>query len=312
MTNANPATTAMLPGAPRATASPVPAMDTTVTPSRCHHLVTYIPGDAGRVSPIPLSPLQGDQELLRGQGRTAHLHRMRPWARRASLREVPGEPGVRGCFLGCNPALHRLFLYPHHRCLPGYVGDPLRGEPCQGERRGERTRRCPPAVALRGAPCLTAVPPHSTAEPGVPSGQCQCDPRGSIGEGCDADGQCRCKVSRRPPSQHVPKPWEEVTGPCHPPRPPPLPPGQCGGSQLCHLPSPPFPPECRRAGWLPALLLHGHRPALRQHRLRPRHRECPLRSPQAVPRCPQPHSPISPSCRSGRPSVPVIPRDLPW
>lgn len=112
MTNANPATTAMLPGAPRATASPVPAMGTTVTPSRCHHLVTYIPGDRGRVSPIPLSPLQGDQELLRGQGRTAHLHRMRPWTQRASLREVPGEPGVRGCFLGCNTPFIGFFCTP--------------------------------------------------------------------------------------------------------------------------------------------------------------------------------------------------------
>ncbi|XP_061235502.1 basement membrane-specific heparan sulfate proteoglycan core protein isoform X3 [Neopsephotus bourkii] len=49
------------------------------------------------------------------------------------------------------------------RCSPGYVGDPLRGEPCR--------------------------------EPGVPIGQCQCDPRGSTGEGCDANGQCRCKAN---------------------------------------------------------------------------------------------------------------------
>ncbi|XP_061298168.1 basement membrane-specific heparan sulfate proteoglycan core protein isoform X7 [Pezoporus flaviventris] len=49
------------------------------------------------------------------------------------------------------------------RCSPGYVGDPLRGEPCR--------------------------------EPGVPVGQCQCDPRGSTGEGCDANGQCRCKAN---------------------------------------------------------------------------------------------------------------------
>ncbi|KAM9521182.1 basement membrane-specific heparan sulfate proteoglycan core protein isoform 6-T6 [Guaruba guarouba] len=47
------------------------------------------------------------------------------------------------------------------RCSPGYVGDPLRGEPCR--------------------------------EPGVPARQCQCDPRGSTGEGCDANGQCHCK-----------------------------------------------------------------------------------------------------------------------
>ncbi|XP_062486117.1 basement membrane-specific heparan sulfate proteoglycan core protein isoform X9 [Pezoporus occidentalis] len=49
------------------------------------------------------------------------------------------------------------------RCSPGYVGDPLRGEPCR--------------------------------EPGVPVGQCQCDPRGSTGEGCNANGQCRCKAN---------------------------------------------------------------------------------------------------------------------
>ncbi|XP_030363786.1 basement membrane-specific heparan sulfate proteoglycan core protein isoform X1 [Strigops habroptila] len=49
------------------------------------------------------------------------------------------------------------------RCSPGYVGDPLRGEPCR--------------------------------EPGVPVGQCQCDPRGSTGEGCDANGQCHCKAN---------------------------------------------------------------------------------------------------------------------
>ncbi|XP_014817217.1 PREDICTED: basement membrane-specific heparan sulfate proteoglycan core protein-like, partial [Calidris pugnax] len=46
-------------------------------------------------------------------------------------------------------------------CSPGYVGDPPRGEPCR--------------------------------EPGVPGGQCPCDPRGSISEGCGADGQCHCK-----------------------------------------------------------------------------------------------------------------------
>lgn len=64
VTSANSATMVMRPGAPRVTVSPVPAMDLTVTLSRCHSLVPYFPGDTGKGSPIPLSPLQGDQDLL--------------------------------------------------------------------------------------------------------------------------------------------------------------------------------------------------------------------------------------------------------
>ncbi|XP_040441615.1 LOW QUALITY PROTEIN: basement membrane-specific heparan sulfate proteoglycan core protein [Falco naumanni] len=70
--------------------------------------------------------------------------------------DTDGQPTCSACAPGHSGRLCE-------RCLPGYVGDPLRGELCR--------------------------------EPGVPSGQCQCDPRGSTGEGCDADGQCRCKAN---------------------------------------------------------------------------------------------------------------------
>ncbi|POI32121.1 hypothetical protein CIB84_004127, partial [Bambusicola thoracicus] len=49
------------------------------------------------------------------------------------------------------------------QCLPGYVGDPLRGELCH--------------------------------EPGAAGGQCQCDVQGSISERCDASGLCQCKAN---------------------------------------------------------------------------------------------------------------------
>ncbi|OXB60717.1 hypothetical protein ASZ78_006080, partial [Callipepla squamata] len=49
------------------------------------------------------------------------------------------------------------------RCLPGYVGDPLRGEPCR--------------------------------EPGTAGGQCQCDMRGSTSEQCSSSGLCQCKAN---------------------------------------------------------------------------------------------------------------------
>ncbi|XP_063273588.1 basement membrane-specific heparan sulfate proteoglycan core protein isoform X1 [Prinia subflava] len=70
--------------------------------------------------------------------------------------DTDGQPTCSACAPGHSGRLCE-------RCLPGYVGDPLRGEPCR--------------------------------VPGVPGAQCQCDPRGSTGEGCDANGQCRCKAN---------------------------------------------------------------------------------------------------------------------
>lgn len=64
MTSANLATTAMPPAALQATASPVLAMDPMGTPSKCHSLVCHVPEDTDRVSPVPLSPPQGDKDLL--------------------------------------------------------------------------------------------------------------------------------------------------------------------------------------------------------------------------------------------------------
>ncbi|XP_054251094.1 basement membrane-specific heparan sulfate proteoglycan core protein [Indicator indicator] len=72
------------------------------------------------------------------------------------LEDTDGQPTCSACAPGHSGRLCE-------RCSPGYVGDPLRGEPCR--------------------------------EPGAPSRQCQCDPRGSIGEGCDASGQCQCKAN---------------------------------------------------------------------------------------------------------------------
>ncbi|XP_054705507.1 basement membrane-specific heparan sulfate proteoglycan core protein isoform X3 [Grus americana] len=74
--------------------------------------------------------------------------------------DTDGQPTCSACAPGHSGRLCE-------RCSPGYMGDPLRGEPCR--------------------------------EPGVPVGQCRCDPRGSIGEGCDADGQCRCKANAEGP-----------------------------------------------------------------------------------------------------------------
>ncbi|XP_058279281.1 basement membrane-specific heparan sulfate proteoglycan core protein isoform X3 [Hirundo rustica] len=70
--------------------------------------------------------------------------------------DTDGQPTCSACAPGHSGRLCE-------RCLPGYVGDPLRGEPCQ--------------------------------VPGVPGAHCQCDPRGSTGEGCDASGQCHCKAN---------------------------------------------------------------------------------------------------------------------
>ncbi|XP_027764587.1 basement membrane-specific heparan sulfate proteoglycan core protein, partial [Empidonax traillii] len=70
--------------------------------------------------------------------------------------DTDGQPTCSACAPGHSGRLCE-------RCLPGYVGDPPRGQPCQ--------------------------------VPSVPGGQCQCDPRGSTGEGCDASGQCRCKAN---------------------------------------------------------------------------------------------------------------------
>ncbi|XP_030819500.1 basement membrane-specific heparan sulfate proteoglycan core protein isoform X3 [Camarhynchus parvulus] len=70
--------------------------------------------------------------------------------------DTDGQPTCSACAPGHSGRLCE-------RCLPGYVGDPLRGEPCR--------------------------------VPGVPGAQCQCDPRGSTSEGCDANGQCHCKAN---------------------------------------------------------------------------------------------------------------------
>ncbi|RLV89744.1 hypothetical protein DV515_00014742 [Chloebia gouldiae] len=70
--------------------------------------------------------------------------------------DTDGQPTCSACAPGHSGRLCE-------RCSPGYVGDPLRGEPCR--------------------------------VPGVPGAQCQCDPRGSTGEGCDANGQCHCKAN---------------------------------------------------------------------------------------------------------------------
>ncbi|CAM9797951.1 unnamed protein product, partial [Bubo scandiacus] len=75
---------------------------------------------------------------------------------KSCFEDTDGQPTCSACAPGHSGRLCE-------RCSPGYVGDPLRGEPCR--------------------------------EPTVPSGQCQCDPRGSISEGCDTDGQCRCKAN---------------------------------------------------------------------------------------------------------------------
>ncbi|XP_066058873.1 basement membrane-specific heparan sulfate proteoglycan core protein isoform X2 [Chamaea fasciata] len=70
--------------------------------------------------------------------------------------DTDGQPTCSACAAGHSGRLCE-------RCLPGYVGDPLRGEPCR--------------------------------VPGVPGAQCQCDQRGSTGDGCDANGQCHCKAN---------------------------------------------------------------------------------------------------------------------
>ncbi|XP_069730950.1 basement membrane-specific heparan sulfate proteoglycan core protein isoform X7 [Phaenicophaeus curvirostris] len=77
-----------------------------------------------------------------------------PQGTKTCFEDTDGQPTCSACAPGHSGRLCE-------RCSPGYVGDPLRGEPCR--------------------------------EPGSPVGQCQCDPRGSIGDTCDADGQCRCK-----------------------------------------------------------------------------------------------------------------------
>ncbi|NXD29929.1 PGBM protein, partial [Spelaeornis formosus] len=70
--------------------------------------------------------------------------------------DTDGQPTCSACAPGHSGRLCE-------RCSPGYVGDPLRGEPCR--------------------------------VPGVPGGQCQCDPRGSTTDSCDASGQCHCKAN---------------------------------------------------------------------------------------------------------------------
>ncbi|XP_016158848.1 PREDICTED: basement membrane-specific heparan sulfate proteoglycan core protein [Ficedula albicollis] len=81
--------------------------------------------------------------------------------------DTDGQPTCSACAPGHSGRLCE-------RCSPGYVGDPLRGEPCR--------------------------------VPGVPGAQCQCDPRGSAGEGCDANGQCRCKANVEGPRCAVCRP----------------------------------------------------------------------------------------------------------
>ncbi|XP_041878083.1 basement membrane-specific heparan sulfate proteoglycan core protein isoform X3 [Corvus kubaryi] len=70
--------------------------------------------------------------------------------------DTDGQPTCSACAPGHSGRLCE-------RCSAGYVGDPLRGEPCR--------------------------------VPSVPGGQCQCDPRGSTSEGCDTNEQCRCKAN---------------------------------------------------------------------------------------------------------------------
>ncbi|KAM4758607.1 basement membrane-specific heparan sulfate proteoglycan core protein isoform 4-T4 [Cyanocitta cristata] len=77
-------------------------------------------------------------------------------ATKMCFEDTDGQPTCSACAPGHSGRLCE-------RCSAGYVGDPLRGEPCR--------------------------------VPSVPGGQCQCDPRGSTGEGCDTNGQCRCKAN---------------------------------------------------------------------------------------------------------------------
>nr|CAE51322.1 basement membrane-specific heparan sulfate proteoglycan core protein precursor [Gallus gallus] len=70
--------------------------------------------------------------------------------------DTDGQPTCSACAPGHTGRLCE-------RCLPGYVGDPLRGELCH--------------------------------EPGTAGGQCQCDMQGSISERCDASGLCQCKAN---------------------------------------------------------------------------------------------------------------------
>ncbi|XP_052648523.1 LOW QUALITY PROTEIN: basement membrane-specific heparan sulfate proteoglycan core protein [Harpia harpyja] len=101
-------------------------------------------GTPGDCQPCPCHGPHGDTQVTK-----------------SCFEDKDGQPTCTACAPGHSGRLCE-------RCSPGYVGDPLRGEPCQ--------------------------------EPGVPSVQCQCDPRGSIGEGCDADGQCHCKANVEGPS----------------------------------------------------------------------------------------------------------------
>ncbi|XP_072210311.1 basement membrane-specific heparan sulfate proteoglycan core protein isoform X3 [Excalfactoria chinensis] len=70
--------------------------------------------------------------------------------------DTDGQPTCSACAPGHTGRLCE-------RCLPGYVGDPLRGELCR--------------------------------EPGAAGGQCQCDMQGSTSEQCDASGLCQCKAN---------------------------------------------------------------------------------------------------------------------
>ncbi|XP_040389437.1 basement membrane-specific heparan sulfate proteoglycan core protein isoform X14 [Cygnus olor] len=70
--------------------------------------------------------------------------------------DTDGQPTCSACAPGHSGRLCE-------RCSPGYVGDPLRGEPCR--------------------------------EPGATGDQCQCNLQGSIGEQCDASGLCQCKAN---------------------------------------------------------------------------------------------------------------------
>ncbi|KAM9630106.1 basement membrane-specific heparan sulfate proteoglycan core protein isoform 9-T9 [Morphnus guianensis] len=101
-------------------------------------------GTPGDCQPCPCHGPHGDTQVTK-----------------SCFEDKDGQPTCTACAPGHSGRLCE-------RCSPGYVGDPLQGEPCQ--------------------------------EPGIPSVQCQCDPRGSIGEGCDADGQCHCKANVEGPS----------------------------------------------------------------------------------------------------------------
>ncbi|KAK2521549.1 Hspg2 [Columba guinea] len=150
-----------------------------------------------------------------------------PWVTKSCFEDSDGQPTCSACAPGHSGRLCE-------RCAPGYVGDPPRGEPCRA--------------------------------PGVPTGQCQCDPRGSVSDSCDADGRCRCKAN--------------VEGP------------QCATCRPHHF----HLSASEAGGCLPCFCM-----GIVQHcasaARAPRHRECPPR-PRAFPTCPHPAHRVPPQVRT--------------